>query len=397
MNYILPLTLFAAPLYIWRFSMAGIPLNGLMLWVFFVWIFAGVWLLRSGLRNDFLNSIKQTPRVYLVAIAVFVCAGTLSLFVGGLTIPKVGQYIVLFIQPLTIFFLARYTWLTNPLARSWFLWSAFAFIFVSGAYALVQYATLVGVPIDWWGNPEEPKRALSFFLHPNFYALYTAPILAFLMPHTFSFIFKDEKRDWDIIWLKLILWGTGILGVLVSLSRGAWLGLAAAVIAWIVIQRSKRLWFALILALAIAFSGIWVIPSLHSRVMAPLQGERSSLARLSLWQTGWHMIQDNPVLGKGLLGFSENWDRYNRDTSLSHYPGPHNVFLHFWIDTGLIGLLSFILICAYAIVRSLSQRRDLYILGASLFLVTVVVHGLVDIPYFKNDLALLFWLILAFI
>ena len=34
-------------------------------------------------------------------------------------------------------------------------------------------------------------------------------------------------------------------------------------------------------------------------------------------------------------------------------------------------------------------------LGVLLALVAVVVHGLVDVPYFKNDLCLLFWTLVA--
>jgi len=34
-------------------------------------------------------------------------------------------------------------------------------------------------------------------------------------------------------------------------------------------------------------------------------------------------------------------------------------------------------------------------LGLLLFLVAIFVHGLIDIPYLKNDLALVFWMVLA--
>ena len=36
-----------------------------------------------------------------------------------------------------------------------------------------------------------------------------------------------------------------------------------------------------------------------------------------------------------------------------------------------------------------------YQLGVMLALVAVIVHGMVDVPYFKNDLSLEFWTLLA--
>ena len=39
--------------------------------------------------------------------------------------------------------------------------------------------------------------------------------------------------------------------------------------------------------------------------------------------------------------------------------------------------------------------RKLEILGAMASMAALLVHGLVDVPYFKNDLALLFWIIYA--
>jgi uncharacterized ion transporter superfamily protein YfcC len=37
------------------------------------------------------------------------------------------------------------------------------------------------------------------------------------------------------------------------------------------------------------------------------------------------------------------------------------------------------------------------ILGLILTMLAVIIHGIVDVPYFKNDLAILFWLWLALV
>ena len=44
--------------------------------------------------------------------------------------------------------------------------------------------------------------------------------------------------------------------------------------------------------------------------------------------------------------------------------------------------------------RQNGRHRAFAVMMASA-MIALVVHGLVDVPYFKNDLAMLFWLLLA--
>jgi hypothetical protein len=43
----------------------------------------------------------------------------------------------------------------------------------------------------------------------------------------------------------------------------------------------------------------------------------------------------------------------------------------------------------------LLYRNDAYKLGVALFLIALLFQGLIDNPYFKNDLAMVFWIILS--
>jgi len=42
-----------------------------------------------------------------------------------------------------------------------------------------------------------------------------------------------------------------------------------------------------------------------------------------------------------------------------------------------------------------NNKNKYIILGLLCSMVVIVVHGLVDVPYFKNDLAVMFWLMIA--
>jgi O-antigen ligase len=130
-------------------------------------------------------------------------------------------------------------------------------------------------------------------------------------------------------------------------------------------------------------------------VLLPFHGEKSSLARVSLWDTGSKMISDSPIFGKGISGFANNWYGYNTDPNLDHYNFPHNILLNFWIDLGLLGVAGFAAIIAWSIWQGIVRRRNPAALALLLFMVALVVHGLIDIPYLKNDLALVFWMVLG--
>ena len=123
-------------------------------------------------------------------------------------------------------------------------------------------------------------------------------------------------------------------------------------------------------------------------------GEKSTVSRFSLWDTANKMIKDSPILGKGLYGFKTNYDKYNSDPNLPSINYPHNIFLNFWVETGLLGLISFLGLTIYFITRAIKQK-GLLAISTILFLTAIYFHGFADAPYFKNDLALIFWIILS--
>ncbi|MBP9686267.1 MAG: O-antigen ligase family protein [Candidatus Doudnabacteria bacterium] len=408
MQYLFALTLLVAPLYAVRFDLLGFTTNVCMLWVFFVLLVGAGWVVTTKRTSQFVQWLGQelrTPQGILAGM--FLLSGVISLFVGGLSQDKLGQFLVLFLQPVALFILMRFwvfikNWkleIGNSLASA-----ALFFVALCGLYAIIQYTTLLGVPSAWWGNSVEPKRALALFLHPNFYALFVTPLLAFLVPVISGQWTVDREDLKSVFGFNLFTryyalyttagWLLGVVGLLLSLSRGGWLGLAAAVGVFLLVAANRKLLKAALVIVMVMMVVVSAVPNFRYRVLLPFHGEKSSVARFSLWHTGWEMVQDSPLLGKGLLGFSNNWDRYNTDPNLQRYPAPHNIFLNFWIDTGLLGMVSFLGLLVLALWRGIKAKKG-YQLGLALACIAMLIHGLVDIPYFKNDLALVFWLLLA--
>jgi len=68
---------------------------------------------------------------------------------------------------------------------------------------------------------------------------------------------------------------------------------------------------------------------------------------------------------------------------------------------GLAGMLLFIwiigkyLAISFKLLAIRGNRDKFVILGLLCAMVAIIVHGFVDVPYFKNDLAVIFWVLVA--
>ena len=94
--------------------------------------------------------------------------------------------------------------------------------------------------------------------------------------------------------------------------------------------------------------------------------------------------------GTGLAGFAQAFESFRPAGYTEKLIYPHNIFLNFWTETGLPGLLAVLWIMVLAIKHGL-KKPSLFALA----LLPILIHGLVDVPYLKNDLAMLTWIILA--
>ena len=114
-----------------------------------------------------------------------------------------------------------------------------------------------------------------------------------------------------------------------------------------------------------------------------------------MWHETLSMLRAHPLFGAGLAAFPTAIAPYHNAEYYEIFQYPHNTFLTVWSELGILGLLAFLVI-AYVVVRSVWQERNSpHVLAAFAGLSTMVIHGLVDVPFFKNDLALLTALLLA--
>ena len=104
----------------------------------------------------------------------------------------------------------------------------------------------------------------------------------------------------------------------------------------------------------------------------------------------WDLIKKYPFKGLGPGLFQAHYqDRAPEVLGQApmewNMPHPHNLWLGFWFNAGLLGLAGFL----YLIW--LVHRHFTYPL---IGFWVILLHGLFDMPFWKNDLAMVFWVII---
>ena len=200
-------------------------------------------------------------------------------------------------------------------------------------------------------------------------------------------------------------------GILVSFSRGAWVGAGAALI--VLALPAVRRWFRsrLVAILLVGGSTTLLVVALTFALRGGPAGG-STTVRLLFWRESLALIEHHP-LGLGLdQFFYYHHPAYGRsliDPTLANTQErdarqPHNLVLELWLNMGPLGLLAFAWLVARGIPRARAPTRqptNVYsgalAHGALAALMAALAHGMVDAFYFWPDLAIAFWLLLLVI
>jgi len=236
-------------------------------------------------------------------------------------------------------------------------------------------------------------RVYGPFESPNYLAMYLVPTM-FLTIIGWQSIKNNSLRV--ILALAYIL---PLLALYSSGSRAGILAFGVSVFAYAFWAEKRRIgsvivtWgllFMVILAVGLFFYKYGFNPA-------------SDNIRLEIYRYAWQITKSNPVLGIGLGNFQIKIAEVTANAldfkthALPYAIHPHNIFLAFWLNLGLVGLGIFVLMIGKFLLSLKKISKKNMIQGVLLMtMVAILVHGLFDTPYFKNDLSTTFWLILAF-
>jgi O-antigen ligase len=176
----------------------------------------------------------------------------------------------------------------------------------------------------------------------------------------------------------------GVVAIILSLARGSWIGLAAAValilmLGWYRLSKDERQTYflsagaALVLTCAL-LAPFW--PRIYDRLTEDDQGAAS--IRIPLMENALRMIEANPLTGVGVNGYRTEMTRYD-ETGIfvsQVFPNPvHNVFAHVTVEIGIPGGMIFCLLLIYAFFECLKAmtRHDRLLFGLGLGLAVALI------------------------
>ncbi len=182
------------------------------------------------------------------------------------------------------------------------------------------------------------NRLNGNFGSPNYIAL----LMAVLTLICLSFLYTSYSK-----WLKLI--AVGCIGIFLRVfvmanSRGASLGIAAALIAFFLFQKKKAVTGILLVLTAGAFLALApqaYFDRLHTIVH--YENDGSATSRLELWDIGINLIKTHPLFGVG----PDNFMDYA-------FNGPHDCYIQAAAEMGLPAMMVY---CAILISGLLAAAR----------------------------------------
>lgn len=334
---------------------------------------------------------KYLGKYFVFSVLLFLLAVVISTIYAINLRGALGAAKSWFFLPVGLFFVLL-PLLKNSRFRQKFLYSiAFSGIIV----------TLVGAVFLLENVFTYDGRLTGPYLSPNHLAMALVPGILAL----FSLIISPSNSRNKAIFYVLMLFE--LIALYFTYSYGAWLALLAAASLTIIqvnrqnIFTKKLLPYYLITALFLVIIGLSQLS--NPKLQHILNGDYySSLhSRLMIWNSALLISRDHLFTGIGADNFQQAYldcqKRFTEPYIEWSAPQPHNIFLALQTQLGILGIISFLSLLIFTFLRLRGNSIDPLKFFSISYLSYIIFHGLVDTPYFKNDLALIFWISLAII
>ncbi len=266
-----------------------------------------------------------------------------------------------------------------------------------GLHGVYQFIVGAEMPSTWVDTIEKGirTRAYSIIGSPNI----LGSLMVLLIPLSIGFVYSEQKKGKKLAFAAMAL--VMSLCLVVTYSRGAWIGFAAAILVLILMIDKRLIFPAAIAAVAV----LVLVPSVGDRIAYMLSPQylQSSLSagRAIRWLTGLQMLRENPIFGVGLGRFG-GAVAMNNDIPGAFYMD--NYFLKTAVEMGLVGLAAFcaLMYSTFAwCFRALRKMKNKEWLrpsqGALAGMAGVVTHNLVENVFEVPMMVTYFWLLAAII
>lgn len=426
------------PSYLFRANLGGLPLTFLEVMIL---ISGALWFFRNFLPQwpgIIKNHAQRRPYPYSIEIILLLIISLAACTLSGFSLQSLGIWKAYFFEPILLYILI-YNYFPAKEDRVKILWALLISAGAVSLFAIFQKITGLFIANPFWAA-ESTRRSISFFGYPNAVGLYLAPLILIFSGWLWSLDWKNRGRQMTEKIIIAVVIFCSVLAIYFARSEGALIGLVAGGLV-LALAGGQRARLGLAMLVLLAFAGLAVSPPTRSYLIEKFTlHDLSGEIRQQQWKETFKMLAVNNrlITGAGLDNYSlaikpfhQEGIFYNSDQIANFdavvwasstlrtkywqpveiYMYPHNIFLNFWSELGIFGLLLFawligkhLFIC-WKLNRQLSLNKtgepasgpdDKYFISSlAAAMIVILVHGLVDVPYFKNDLSALFWILIA--
>jgi O-antigen ligase len=337
------------------------------------------------------ESLVQDSQSWLIfALLAVVLISNFVAFDGPRTLERTFRLV----RNMALYFFAIFVIRTRR-ELQWLIWAFILSGAVSAVYGLYVYYFNPSALLE---SSDKVARVIGTMEDPNEFA--GAMLIRLML--ALSLLSIEMKR-----YSKLLLIGVVLVllsSIFLTGSRGGLLGTGLAFLAYAIFSRRKGYWLLVLSVLAVL--GILLMPiELQQRIGLVETTENvgnSTDRRTTYLLFSWEVIQESPILGIGLDGFSPAYaqSEYQYIGSDSDGRIAHNTYLEFLVGTGVLGFLIFTGLIAVSlnttwIIGRDYQRDFIRLLGKGLF---AGILGYFTVAFFlSQQYEKTLWLLFAFV
>jgi O-antigen ligase len=338
------------------------------------------------------NRLSRWERIPLVALAVIVIASCANATLRGWGSKHLTVATLLTIELLAI------TYFMAVMPRTVRQIRVILCVFIAMSVLAVAGVASLPPPVGEGGALGGKVAHTPFgILNLNSFGCVTAVVAAVILG-----LLADQQRT-----MSRLLLGIALVPVLLMLvmtkSRGAWVGFGLAFLYLLLRSRSPLLFVIAVGASAAVLSSEVLLHVLSVRAGETSVHDNSLWGRLLLWRYAWEVGLDNWLLGVGI-------DNYHAVKHAYGFPQPrwfalrynaHNLYLELFADLGVPGLLGFVWLLVRSLLHSFRLAGPTYprarglalALGAGL--IAYAVHGFVDAFTYQHGTFVLFGVLIG--
>lgn len=297
--------------------------------------------------------------------------------------------------------------------------------FIQSGFAIYQFFSQSSPAFKWLGLASQDPGVLGDFVvgtntgrflraygslpHPNMLGGFLVMAIIILLGLYF-YLNHSQSSRWFLLKDLLIIISLVVItfGLLLTFSRSAWLALAVALAILFLVnifrKRKLQVWLlakATIVMLLVAVMTFVMIPELfETRALGQVRLEiKSTQERIAYYSDAKKLIEKNWLKGVGVGNYTQAV--YNQIDSFREswdYQPVHNIYLLVGTETGIFGLIVFLLLL-FEIIKNIifkiSRSGDWFLVNSSI-LIAFLVIGFFDHYFWTLSFGIwLFWLALG--